>query len=370
MKIAIVASKLGLVCRGFESFTRNTFDCIKNDIDITLFKGKGTSAEKEVVPRYLRFDKGVFSLIPLSQLKKKMYQERSYALGMIPYLLSNRYDVIHFSEIVLGKALFRIRRLLKHKFVLLYSNGAPAPPLFYHMFDAIQELTPFYAEEAIKYGISAKRIHVLPYSIYTEKFAPVTTEEKKVLRRKFALPEDKQIILTVAAIKKEHKRIDYLIKEISHLDHNKYYLLVVGERTDETSEIENLGRRLLGDNFKTLTVPYEEMPKIYKLSDLFVLSSVREAFGNVLLEAMAARLPVMAHRGEPFNWVLNCDNALVDMSIPGSVASKVLFFDSNEEITKKCTEKNYRNVISRFDVSTLKKSYLDMYKSANTLLHD
>lgn len=41
-------------------------------------------------------------------------------------------------------------------------------------------------------------------------------------------------------------------------------------------------------------LPYEEMQKVYKNADIFVLPSLRESGGNVLVEAMANALPIVA----------------------------------------------------------------------------
>ena len=45
-------------------------------------------------------------------------------------------------------------------------------------------------------------------------------------------------------------------------------------------------------------VKYEEMPKMYKLSDVFLLSSREEPFGLILIEAWSSGMPVLATKTE------------------------------------------------------------------------
>lgn len=46
-------------------------------------------------------------------------------------------------------------------------------------------------------------------------------------------------------------------------------------------------------------IPYSEMPGLYRSSDVFLFTSVRDAFGSQVLEAMASGLPIvaLAHQG-------------------------------------------------------------------------
>ncbi|MFY7913426.1 MAG: glycosyl transferase family 1, partial [Rubrivivax sp.] len=49
MKIALLCTGLGNIYRGHEVFARELFDLLKDDLDITLFKGGGTAAPRELV---------------------------------------------------------------------------------------------------------------------------------------------------------------------------------------------------------------------------------------------------------------------------------------------------------------------------------
>jgi glycosyltransferase involved in cell wall biosynthesis len=99
-------------------------------------------------------------------------------------------------------------------------------------------------------------------------------------------------ILTVGAFTKQ-KRLDLVVKAVSKLDGVK--LLIVGGGGDFRNDLQDLGSKLLGDRLEILSVPFGKMPEIYRSADVFTLPSASsEAFGNVLVEAMASGLPVVA----------------------------------------------------------------------------
>ena len=102
----------------------------------------------------------------------------------------------------------------------------------------------------------------------------------------------KPIVLAVGAFT-EQKRLDLVIKAVAKL--NDVSLLIVGGGGDLKDELSSLGKEMLGDRFEITSVPFEEMPEVYRAADVFTLPSMSsEAFGNVLVEAMASGLPVVA----------------------------------------------------------------------------
>ena len=95
------------------------------------------------------------------------------------------------------------------------------------------------------------------------------------------------------------KGVDVLIKALPMLHVTCYILHVVGDG-DLRSEYERLATRLgIADKVNFISkVPNNDLPKYYQQCDVFVLPSINqgEAFGMVLLEAMACGKPVIASR--------------------------------------------------------------------------
>ncbi|MEM7789901.1 MAG: glycosyltransferase family 4 protein [Verrucomicrobiota bacterium] len=366
MKIALVGSRVGYIDRGFESFTRNLFERLKDEIDITLFKGTGESSSKEIVVPAFRIEGGVLSKLGVSFRSREKIQERSFALGMLPWLLRNRYDAIHFSEVMLGRALLHLRRVFGFKYKLIFSNGAPAPPEFYDCFDLTQEVTGVRYDDALAYGIPKERLRLVPYSIDCDRFSAVTASKKNALRKKYDIPWDKQVVLCVAALKKHHKRIDVLIDEVGRLNRKEIFLVVAGHRTEVTPELEQHARSVLGYQFKFLTINHSQIHELYQCADLFALASLTEGLGIVILEAMSAGLPVVVHNDKSFRWVVGHEKLTKDLTKRGALGDAIDELLRDPECRESWGLRLAKETRIRFDWSNLKQSYLEMYLDASS----
>ncbi len=137
---------------------------------------------------------------------------------------------------------------------------------------------------------------MIPNFVDTSRFCP---GEQAVERAKFGLPPDRTVILCCAAIRSFHKRIDVLLQSFDALCRRKKtdaILVIAGGREAETDELIASGTRLLQDRVRFLPdLPRASMPDLYRAGDAFVLPSLHEMFGIVLLEALATGLPVLCN---------------------------------------------------------------------------
>lgn len=148
--------------------------------------------------------------------------------------------------------------------------------------DVFIALTSYQAAWAKKWSWGSK-IVTIPNGIDLKKFHPNGNKLKIDLPR--------PIILSVGALtaNKNHQKS---IEAVSKLKNGS--LLIVGDG-EEREKLEQEGNIKLKDRFRILKFNYEDMPKIYRSADLFVLPSwSREAFGIVYLEAMASGLGIVA----------------------------------------------------------------------------
>jgi teichuronic acid biosynthesis glycosyltransferase TuaC len=120
--------------------------------------------------------------------------------------------------------------------------------------------------------------------------------DRKEARRKLGLPEAGRILLSVGHLT-ARKGFDLVLEAFARLDDRDTFLVIAGdgeERSRLEGQAEALGLR--GRVVFPGAVLNADLPDWYSAADLFVLASSREGWPNVLCEAQAMGLPVVATR--------------------------------------------------------------------------
>lgn len=363
IKLFIICSGLGHIKRGFESFTQECFDALSQDIclNVTLFKGGGKSREKDVTLWNLH--RNYWMAIQLGKTTGRgayFIEQSSFCLSLLPHIHREQPDVIYFSDGNLGNLLWHWRRLTKQSYKLLFSNGGPLSPPF-HRWDHVQQVAPVHFQAALDAGTPAEKQSLVPYGLHVPSelqiLAPI---EREALRHKLGLPEKQPLILSVGAINKSHKRMDYVIREVASLPEPRPYLLLLGQQESESTDILQLGNRLLGSaHFQVRTVAQNEVADYYRIADSFALASLSEGFGRVFLEAMSHGLPCLAHDYEITRFVLAEEGYLANFEVTGSLAGLIYNVLAEGYNIYKCRLR-HRSVYERFSWERLRPSYVEM----------
>jgi len=150
---------------------------------------------------------------------------------------------------------------------------------------------------AVKLGVGTGKALVIANGVDVEKFYPV---DKKLARRKYGLPMDARVMITVGGLveRKGFHRVIEAMPELLHQNPNLHYLIVGGGSSegDWSAKLETMvkGKGLVEQVHFLGVIPPEELRWPLSASDLFVLSTRNEGWANVILEAMACGLPVVA----------------------------------------------------------------------------
>jgi glycosyltransferase involved in cell wall biosynthesis len=184
------------------------------------------------------------------------------------------------------------------------------------------------------YRIDPSKIIVTKYKI-SESFNPLVAKEYKQI-----LNPDGPIILTVCRISPV-KGLEFLVKaaEIVIQKYPNAKFVVKGEVSDREykRQIENLinitglqqNMVILGENS-----PNSEIAKFMTSSDVFVLPSISEGLGVVILEALSSGLPVVATNVGGIVDILSNDQngLLVNAQDPNGLANAIIRILSDSEL--------------------------------------
>ena len=88
--------------------------------------------------------------------------------------------------------------------------------------------------------------------------------------------------------------------------------LVIAGNGPLHEECDRVGKELMGNRYQRITLPFEQMPNLYRSADVLLHMSQDEAFGNIYIEAAACGLPVVGHDHENTRWILDDMGILVD----------------------------------------------------------
>ena len=146
----------------------------------------------------------------------------------------------------------------------------------------------------IKGGIRASRIINIPNGIDFDPFLEET--DRKLLLEQFGIASGSTVIGTVGRLEKI-KNFELLIRVFEKIlkRNEKVALIFVGDGS-ERARLEGLVETC-GIQGSVRFLGYRsDVPKVLKVFDIFVSSSMSEGMSNGILEAMAAGIPVVASK--------------------------------------------------------------------------
>jgi 1,2-diacylglycerol 3-alpha-glucosyltransferase len=325
LRVVIGCGGIGFANRGFETLSRECFAALRDrdDVDVTLVKGRGRRRPGERVAPTVGRDSAAARLAGRALRRDGLYVEQAgFTASLIPILALSRPDVVYLSEWYPSRGLARWRRRTGARFKLLLSNGGIYPPERFDHADHVHQLTPHELERAVAAGVPRERQTLLELGVATDtRHAGLSQPQRGALRTELGLPADRPVVLSVAAICLQ-KRIDYLIRELAALPAPRPFLMLLGQREPETPTLLRLADELLGpDGYAARTVAPAEVSRYYATADVFVLASLWEAFGRVMVEAIGHGLPCVVHDGPTQRYVLDgAGGVLADLTRDGALA--------------------------------------------------
>jgi len=153
-----------------------------------------------------------------------------------------------------------------------------------------------FVPQLIRYGARGERVRILHNSV--DPPAAVSESSAAELRRTLGLDPDEGVILTIGRMSHEKGHAD-LVQALARLrdarPEERWKAVFVGDGP-ERSSLEPLSERLSVRDRIVFAGFRSDVALFYAIAGMFVLPSHSEGSPNVLLEAMAARVPVVSTR--------------------------------------------------------------------------
>ncbi|MFH1661824.1 MAG: glycosyltransferase family 4 protein [Candidatus Falkowbacteria bacterium] len=295
---------------------------------------------------FLRFGNGAF-------LPQLLWKLKNFDIVHLHYPFFGGAEMVWLLKLLNPKIKLIIHYHMDSKLSFVFKIfSAPSKFIFNSLFENASAITCASLDYVKNSGISKI------YKKYNHKFYEISFG---VDINKFKSEENKKIdnklnILFVGGLDKAHyfKGLGILLKAVSGFKKNSYKLRIVGDgnlREKYKEQAEKLGIK----KFIKFAgrVSDEDLPDHYRKADVFVLPSINrcEAFGLVLLEAMACGTPVIASDLPGVRSVFknNEHGFLVRPGSADDLANKIKIFLENKELIKKMGEAGRKLVEDEYD---------------------
>lgn len=293
-KIAILATYVGVINRGAETFVIELADKLRHKYNVTVYSmGEGTriapiirqvKVKKRWYMRMLELfmqcrvgEKLLYRsywLLP-TELLQRAFNKAVYG----KYLQHEHYDLIFVNNGYWGTHYARKVRDMNGTPFVVTAHGGYEPKLWLEEPDCYVALANEWKEKVKeKYD----KVVEIMNGVDTTKFIEDDDYIPNVKKRNIVL-----LVANLSRYKRHHLAID----AVALLDNVKLVCIGGGALFDE---VKSYGKTKLGDRFEIKKVPYDEMKHIYHEANVFTLPSYQETCSIAYFEALASNLPVVA----------------------------------------------------------------------------
>ena len=221
-----------------------------------------------------------------------------------------------------------------------------------------------------QYRYPNKKVVLLPNGVEPELFSHGAGVD---FRNRRNIPQDAFVLLTVGRIDPQKNQF-FLLKQFREIlsIKNNAHLLFIGHVTNE-AYLNDINRYVLDNDLSAnvtiipgIDANSSDLVDAYHAADLFVLPSIHEPFGIVILEAWASGLPVVASRvgGIPSFVVHHKDGILFQPNNPLQLISAIRFALENPEQTKNIAVEGNRKAVSEFSWDIITRKLIKIYEEA------
>ncbi len=220
---------------------------------------------------------------------------------------------------------------------------------------AISENVKLFCTERL--NIMHEKVKVVYYGIDSSLYNAVNfgKEEIDALKTDLKISSSDFIVGTIARLHPQ-KSLDTLINAMDIIVNEKKILnikcVIVGE-----GELKELLKKQVQNlqltNHITFTGKRGDVAKVLQIFDVFVLCSIYEGLGLVLLEAMSAKVPIIGTRAGAIPEIIGSDGIIIDTKDSIALANRILFTQENDIAMQEMVEQAHRKIVQQFSLERM-----------------
>lgn len=329
-------------------------ESLSKDLDLFLFvETPSTRKEKFTFPVYYQ----KFKTAPMNLIERVIVflylRTRGYDNFYIHYSIFSSIIAAIISRLTNGRSFYwfcQMRRLYDHFWweELAYKLNLWLTTFLITCNKGMVE----YFEK--NYGVVKSKIKVIPLWINCKRFASFT-EKRTAIRREFGLKNEKVILFVHwLSVRKGADKILPVLRMITRKVPNVKFFVVGDGPLLQTLKQDVLESGLSNKITFFGHIGNRKIPRFYAASDVFFMPSKEEEFGRVLLEAMAAGLPIVATKTVGPNDIMlpSQRELLVEVENTDNFSDKIIELLKDEVLYQKLQRDGYE-VVNRYDIKKI-----------------
>lgn len=292
------------------------------------------------------------------------------------YARENKIDIIQ-SLLFMDNQIGRVAGLISGKSVITSIRGEPLPLLgkwntwlefrMQRLSKKIVVNSDWLKSALVRQGSESEKVVVIHNGTAARNFQCEVDQE--TLRHKYRVPGHAVVMGIVARLHpvKDHVTFFDAVKMV-RATHPSVHAVIAGDgemRTRLQAYVKEIG---IDDCVTFLGTVTNELPEVYRIMDIFILTSLSESFPNVVLEAMSAGVPVVATNISDVPSIISDgkNGYIVETRNPALVADRVVSLLSNSPLR----DLFIKNGLARTEqfavpamVNKFQQLYTDVYRS-------
>lgn len=365
MKIAQIVCVYPPYAGGIGTGAQNFYRLLKKEHEVKNFvpKSKHQKDQDDVIylKPLLKYGHGAVLISLLWKLRK-------YDLVILHYPFFGSAEIVWLYKLLGGKAKLLIHYHMDVKNISLLAKILSWPnrlirSSLFKQADIITAASLDYvahSQIAKDYKKQEKKFIELPFALDINRFKP---QDNKILNTT-------KTILFVGGLDKAHyfKGVEILLEALAKINFSNWQLKIIGSG-ELKEKYQLLAEKLkIGDKISFLgKLTDEELINNYQTADLLVLPSINsnEAFGLVLIEAMACGVPVIASSLYGVRSVFNNgqEGLLVEPGDAKELAQKIALIIKDEQLHKAMSLAARKLVLEKYDEKVAQNKLLEIVKN-------
>lgn len=363
-KIKVLHIIPSLYAGGAEKLIEESLPIMKNnyniDVEVLLLTDRGNVFDKKLKENNIKINVSPHKKI--RSIKNIFY--------ILEHIKRNHYDIVHshlfpcnYWASLVSKLIFKNKPKLvttehsthnkrRNKFYF-----KPVEKFIYYSYDTVISISEGTQQNLVNW-IKPKckdKFVVIENGINLENF--INAEPYKKSDLDISFNESTKLLCMVGSFRKQKDQATIIraMKELS----DDTFLLLVGDGPLRL-ENENLAKELKVDERVKFLGIRKDVPRIFKTSDIVIVSSHWEGFGLVAAEGMAAGKPVIASDVPGLEEVVHGAGILFKQGDSRDLKDKIEYLNENQReydyISKRCLRRS-----NKYDVNEMVKKYCDQY---------